>query len=65
VYTPFAASKNSFGIVEYTPQAYRPADLDMFATNFSSIGKSLVGARPVLQAVDGGTFLLLFIKAPR
>ncbi|KAJ7931201.1 subtilisin-like protein [Mycena leptocephala] len=54
VYTPFAASKNSFGIVEYTPQAYRPADLDMFATNFSSIGKSLVGARPVLQAVDGG-----------
>ncbi|KAJ7098373.1 peptidase S8/S53 domain-containing protein [Mycena epipterygia] len=53
-YVPTAASKNSLGIVEYTPQAYRPADLDMFATNFSSIGPSLKGARPILQAVDGG-----------
>ncbi|KAJ6571973.1 peptidase S8/S53 domain-containing protein [Mycena capillaripes] len=51
LYTPVAASKNSYGIVEYTPQAYVPADLDMFAKNFSS---SLVGARPVLAAVDGG-----------
>jgi tripeptidyl-peptidase I len=48
---PLAASKNSYGIVEYTPQAYVPADLDMFAKNFSS---GLVGARPKLQAVDGG-----------
>ncbi|KAJ6549264.1 peptidase S8/S53 domain-containing protein [Mycena vulgaris] len=53
-YTPRAAHKNSFGIVEYTPQAYRAADLDLFATNFSSIGPSLVGARPVLESVDGG-----------
>ncbi|KAJ6617128.1 subtilisin-like protein [Mycena sp. CBHHK59/15] len=54
VYTPVAAHRNSLGIVEYTPQAYVPADLDMFARNFSSIGPSLVGARPVLSAVDGG-----------
>ncbi|KAJ6501263.1 subtilisin-like protein [Mycena vulgaris] len=53
-YSPLATDKNSLGIVEYTPQAYRPADLDMFARNFSSIGPSLVGARPVLEAVDGG-----------
>ncbi|KAJ7474183.1 peptidase S8/S53 domain-containing protein [Mycena latifolia] len=53
-YTPVAADQNSFAIVEYTPQAYRPADLDLFATNFSSIGPSLVGARPVLKAIDGG-----------
>ncbi|KAJ7716256.1 subtilisin-like protein [Mycena maculata] len=54
VYTPLAAKKNSYGIVEYTPQAYRPADLDMFAKNFSSIGPSLVGSRPVLKSIDGG-----------
>ncbi|KAJ6552386.1 hypothetical protein DFH09DRAFT_925176, partial [Mycena vulgaris] len=55
VYTPVAADKNSFGIVEYTPQAYRPADLDLFATKFTSLfGESLVGARPVLKAIDGG-----------
>ncbi|KAJ7512566.1 peptidase S8/S53 domain-containing protein [Mycena galericulata] len=55
VYTPVAAAKNSFGIVEYTPQAYRPEDLDLFATNFTSLfGESLVGARPILQSIDGG-----------
>ncbi|KAJ7033198.1 subtilisin-like protein [Mycena alexandri] len=54
LYAPLAGSKNSYGIVEYTPQAYRPADLDMFATNFSSIGKTLIGARPVLASIDGG-----------
>ncbi|KAJ7198616.1 subtilisin-like protein [Mycena haematopus] len=48
---PLAAKKNSYGIVEYTPQAYRGADLDMFAKNFSS---SLVGVRPVLKSIDGG-----------
>ncbi|KAF8217807.1 peptidase S8/S53 domain-containing protein [Mycena galopus ATCC 62051] len=50
---PFAADKNSLGIVEYTPQAYRPADLDMFAKNFTS---DLVGVRPVLKSIDGGAF---------
>ncbi|KAJ7723404.1 subtilisin-like protein [Mycena metata] len=54
LYEPLVPSKNSYGIVEYTPQAYRPADLDMFAQNFSSIGKTLIGARPVLQSIDGG-----------
>ena len=46
-----ASSSNSYGIVEYTPQAYRPADLDLFFRNFS---RSLVGKRPTLAAVDGG-----------
>lgn len=61
VYVPVATNKNSLGIVEYTPQAYRPADLDMFAKNFSSLGLSLVGARPVLQAVDGGAYFAAFV----
>ncbi|KAJ7261226.1 subtilisin-like protein [Mycena rebaudengoi] len=54
VYSPLVPQKNSYAIVEYTPQAYIPADLDMFARNFSSIGKSLVGARPVFESVSGG-----------
>ncbi|KAH9933251.1 subtilisin-like protein [Epithele typhae] len=52
LYEPLAASKNSIGIVEYTPQAYVPSDLDMFFTNFS---KSQVGQRPVMDSIDGGT----------
>ncbi|KAF2083190.1 hypothetical protein K490DRAFT_70059 [Saccharata proteae CBS 121410] len=43
--------KNSYGIVEYTPQAYRPADLDLFFGNFSPIQ---VGDRPKLDSIDGG-----------
>jgi tripeptidyl-peptidase I len=50
-YKPLAADKNSYGIVEYTPQAYLASDLDMFFTNFSS---SLVGSRPTLVSIDGG-----------
>ncbi|KAJ6542704.1 peptidase S8/S53 domain-containing protein [Mycena capillaripes] len=46
-----AASKNSFGIVEYTPQAYVASDLDLFFGNYSP---SLVGSRPELISVDGG-----------
>ncbi|KAN0090293.1 Peptidase S8/S53 domain containing protein [Hyaloscypha variabilis] len=45
------SSKNSFGIVEYTPQAYLPSDLDMFFRNFSP---SLVGQRPTFDSIDGG-----------
>ncbi|KAI0671929.1 subtilisin-like protein [Trametes maxima] len=52
VYVPLAARKNSIGIVEYTPQAYVPSDLDMFFGNFS---KSQVGERPSLVSIDGGT----------
>jgi len=46
-----ANRKNSFGVVEYTPQAYVPADLDLFFQNFS---KQQVGNRPVLKSIDGG-----------
>ena len=46
-----ANPKNSFGIVEYTPQAYVPSDLDMFFSNFS---KRSVGERPILDSIDGG-----------
>ncbi|RMY45607.1 hypothetical protein D0865_09799 [Hortaea werneckii] len=42
---------NSYGIVEYTPQAYVPGDLDLFFANFS---KHQVGDRPILDSVDGG-----------
>ncbi|KAK4545784.1 hypothetical protein LTR36_002738 [Oleoguttula mirabilis] len=46
-----ANSKNSYGIVEYTPQAYVPSDLDLFFANFS---QSQVGKRPILDSIDGG-----------
>ncbi|ESK93472.1 hypothetical protein Moror_1753 [Moniliophthora roreri MCA 2997] len=50
-YTPRSAENNSFGVVEYTPQAYLQEDLDMFFNMFS---KGLVGKSPALQSVDGG-----------
>ncbi|PCH37568.1 subtilisin-like protein [Wolfiporia cocos MD-104 SS10] len=50
-YDPIAADKNSIAIVEYTPQAYTAADLDLFFANFSP---SQVGERPVLVSIDGG-----------
>lgn len=43
--------KNSYGIVEYTLQAYVPSDLDLFFNNFST---KQVGQRPVLDSIDGG-----------
>lgn len=46
-----ANSKNSYGIVEYSPQAYLPADLDLFFANYSS---NLVGERPIFDSIDGG-----------
>ncbi|OSC99915.1 subtilisin-like protein [Trametes coccinea BRFM310] len=52
VHIPLATNKNSIGIVEYTPQAYVPSDLDMFFANFS---KSQIGQRPNLISIDGGT----------
>ncbi|KAH8079080.1 subtilisin-like protein [Cristinia sonorae] len=51
VYVPLAPKKNSYGIVEYTPQAYLASDLDLFFKNFS---KSQVGERPTLVGIDGG-----------
>ncbi|KAF5334159.1 hypothetical protein D9758_014814 [Tetrapyrgos nigripes] len=44
-YTPVSTNKNTFGIVEFTPQAYLDDDLDLFF--------ALVGARPVPVLVDG------------
>lgn len=46
-----ANSKNSFGIVEYTPQSYLPSDLDLFFQNFST---KQVGNRPIFDSIDGG-----------
>nr|POF26206.1 tripeptidyl-peptidase sed1 [Quercus suber] len=46
-----ANRKNSYGIVEYTPQAYVPHDLDTFFKNYS---KQAIGTRPILDSIDGG-----------
>ncbi|KAL6301121.1 peptidase S8/S53 domain-containing protein [Sparassis latifolia] len=50
-YTPVAVDKNTIAIVEYTPQAYVPSDLDLFFSNFSP---SQIGERPYLYSIDGG-----------
>ncbi|PBP18238.1 hypothetical protein BUE80_DR011052 [Diplocarpon rosae] len=48
----FAAnSENSYGVVEYTPQAYLPGDLDKFFKNFS---EPMIGQRPIFNSIDGG-----------
>jgi len=46
-----SAHKNSYGIVEYTPQAYVESDLDLFFKNHS---KPSVGQRPDVVSIDGG-----------
>ncbi|KAJ7287274.1 peptidase S8/S53 domain-containing protein [Mycena rebaudengoi] len=51
-YTLKAVAKNSYGIVEYTPQAYVPDDLDTFAAIYAP---DLVGKRPVVVSIDGGS----------
>lgn len=50
-YKPRATRRNSFGIVEFTPQSYIPSDLDLFFKNFVP---NLVGSRPKLESIDGG-----------
>ncbi|EIN12224.1 subtilisin-like protein [Punctularia strigosozonata HHB-11173 SS5] len=50
-YTPIATKKNSYGIVEFTPQAFLADDLDLFFTNFSP---NALGKRPNLISIDGG-----------
>jgi len=42
---------NSYGIVEYTPQAYVPSDLDLFFAVFNTLE---IGERPILDSFDGG-----------
>jgi tripeptidyl-peptidase-1 len=44
-------SANSYGIVEYTPQAYVASDLDMF---FNEYLPGHAGLRPILDSIDGG-----------
>ncbi|KIK63943.1 hypothetical protein GYMLUDRAFT_40152 [Collybiopsis luxurians FD-317 M1] len=51
-YTPVASELNSYGIVEYTPQTFRQADLDHFFTNYSI--PELVGRPPFQVSIDGG-----------
>ncbi|KAI9701923.1 MAG: hypothetical protein M1836_001267 [Candelina mexicana] len=46
-----ANAKNSFGIVEYSPQSYLQGDLDLFFQKFSS---AQVGTSPRLASIDGG-----------
>ena len=46
-----ANPKNSYGIVEYTPQAYLQTDLDLFFSNFS---KGQVQRTPTFDSIDGG-----------
>lgn len=41
---------NSFGVAEFTPQAYLPTDLDIF---FSNLSDKLVGERPILVPIQG------------
>lgn len=49
---PHEPQTNYVGVAEYTPQVYRPVDLDQFFENYST---ALVGKRPTLVSIDGGT----------
>ncbi|KAG9312210.1 peptidase S8/S53 domain-containing protein [Chiua virens] len=51
-YEPMVPGNNSYGIVEYSPQAYRQADLDIFAKKFCS---DLDGVSPNMVSIDGGS----------
>ena len=48
---PVRSKKNTFGVVEFTPQAFLQTDLDMFFHNFSA---KQVGQTPQLISIDGG-----------
>lgn len=52
--TQVSSKKNSYGIVEYTPQSYIPSDLDLFAKNFTP---KAVGYRPTFDSIDGGVLV--------
>ncbi|KJA23283.1 hypothetical protein HYPSUDRAFT_54467 [Hypholoma sublateritium FD-334 SS-4] len=49
-YKPVATKKNTYGIVEFTPQAFLSGDLDLFFGNFSP---SQIGVRPKSILIDG------------
>ncbi|KAF9495245.1 hypothetical protein BDN71DRAFT_1506993 [Pleurotus eryngii] len=55
-YTTQAADKNSFGVVEYTPQAYLQSDIDMFHFNYS---REIMGKTPNIISIDGGESTLI------
>ena len=46
-----ANPKNSYGIVEYTPQSFLQGDLDLFFANFS---KNQQQRTPIIDSIDGG-----------
>ncbi|KAH7927947.1 subtilisin-like protein [Leucogyrophana mollusca] len=48
---PVSAKKNSFGIVEFTPQTHRQSDLNSFAKKYST---GLSGVSPKMVSIDGG-----------
>ncbi|KAI9509938.1 subtilisin-like protein [Russula earlei] len=50
-YKPKASEKNTFGIVEFTQQAYLGSDLDIF---FSLFSHDQEHKRPELVSIDGG-----------
>ncbi|KAG8221268.1 peptidase S8/S53 domain-containing protein [Butyriboletus roseoflavus] len=50
-YEAVSTNRNSYGIVEYTPQAYLQSDLQLFAKHFS---KDLIGKEPYVVSIDGG-----------
>ncbi|KAF8903999.1 peptidase S8/S53 domain-containing protein, partial [Mucidula mucida] len=54
IYEPAAVEKNSYGIVEYTPQAFVQSDLDDFFGNFSADEGFYRGLSPIVVGIDGG-----------
>jgi len=49
----FNDSNNSYGIVEFSPQAYRQEDLDIFFNKYNSLAAN---STPVSLPIDGGYF---------
>jgi len=45
-------AKSSYGIVEYTPQAYLQADLNLFYKNYAA--EIPAGTAPTFDSIDGG-----------
>ena len=45
-------AKSSYGIVEYTPQAYLQSDLNLFYSNLAREIPS--GTAPIFDSIDGG-----------
>ena len=51
-FTNGTLAKSSYGIVEYTPQAYLQSDLNLFYANLAREIPS--GTAPILDSIDGG-----------